>query len=114
MDGVVLFLEKVVHYSAVVGIHVLEIAGIAVLLTTASKGIVMFIRKDPMLRLRLAEGTALALEFKLGSEVLRTVIVQGWNELAILGATILLRAALAILLHWEIHTEKHDIPSAMK
>ena len=114
MEGFVAFLEDLVHYSTEIGIRVVELAGIAVLLFTAAKGVVMFIRRDPLLRLRLAEGIALALEFKLGGEVLRTVIVRGWNEIAILGATILLRAALTILLHWEIHTEKHDISLALK
>jgi uncharacterized membrane protein len=57
-------------------------------------------------RLVLAQGIALALEFKLGGEVLRTVIVREWSELLILGAIIALRAALTFLSHWEIHNEE--------
>ncbi|MBR1417718.1 MAG: DUF1622 domain-containing protein, partial [Synergistaceae bacterium] len=52
---------------------------------------------------------ALALEFKLGGEVLRTVIVREWSELVILGAVILLRGALTFLIHWEIKTEEANI-----
>ena len=54
----------------------------------------------------LAQGIALALEFKLGGEVLRTVVVREWAELGILGAIILLRATLTFLIHWEIKNEK--------
>jgi len=54
----------------------------------------------------LAQGIALALEFKLGGEVLRTVIVREWNELLILGGIILLRGALTFLIHWEIKNEE--------
>ena len=53
-----------------------------------------------------AEGIALALEFKLGGEVLRTVIVREWTELLILGAIIALRGALTLLIHWEISVEE--------
>lgn len=49
---------------------------------------------------------ALALEFKLGGEVLRTVIVREQAELIILGAIILLRGALTFLIHWEIKVEE--------
>ena len=37
--------------------------------------------------------------------LLRTVSVRDWNELLILGAVILLRAALTFLIHWEIGLE---------
>ena len=53
-----------------------------------------------------AQGIALSLEFKLGSEVLRTVVVRDWSELGILGAVIALRGALTFLIHWEIKNEE--------
>ena len=58
------------------------------------------------MRLGLAEGIALALEFKLGGEVLRTAVVRTPSELIILGAIILLRGALTFLIHWEIKNEE--------
>ena len=58
------------------------------------------------MQLDLAHGTALALTFKMGGEVLRTVVVREWQELGILGAIIVLRAALTIMLHWEIKSEE--------
>ena len=50
----------------------------------------------------------LALEFKMGGEVLRTVVVREWSELGILGAIIVLRAMLTFLIHWEIKNEKRE------
>ena len=37
---------------------------------------------------------------------MRTVVVREWQELGILGAIIVLRAALTIMLHWEIKSEE--------
>ena len=84
----------------------LEFIGVAVLMFSALKSVWRLFRKDPHVRLRLAEGIALALEFKLGSEVLRTVVVRERSELFILGAIILMRAALTFLIHWEIKNER--------
>ena len=106
MEQVILILEKIVHFVAQIGIVATELAGIVILLITVTKGIVGYFRRDEHLRLHLAEGIALALEFKLGGEVLRTVIVREWTELLTLGAIIALRGALTLLLHWEINVEE--------
>ncbi|MCH5153566.1 MAG: DUF1622 domain-containing protein, partial [Clostridiales bacterium] len=63
-------------------------------------------KKHEHVRLKLAEGIALSLEFKIGGELMKTVIARTWEELGILGAVILLRAALTFLIQWEIRTEK--------
>ena len=48
----------------------------------------------------------MGLEFKLGSEILRTVIVREFREIWLVGAIILLRASLTLLIHWEITNEE--------
>ena len=106
MDAVVHFLEEIVHYAAEIGIRAVELVGIVILLISAAQGIIGYVKKDPHIRLKLAQGIALALEFKLGGEVLHTVITRQWEELGILGAIIALRAALTVLLHWEIKNEE--------
>ena len=78
-------------------------------LAAAVRSIVGCFRKDPHVRLILAQGIALALEFKLGGEVLRTAIVREPQELITLGAIILLRGALTFLIHWEIKNEESRI-----
>ena len=73
------------------------------------RGVARFVRRDPATRLRLARGMALGLEFKLGSEILRTVVVRELQEIVFVGAIILLRAALTLLLHWEIKSEEQTL-----
>ena len=67
------------------------------------------------LMISLGKALALALEFKMGAEIVKTVIVRDLKELAILTIIIALRAVLALLIHWEITSEKkeehNDIPS---
>ena len=106
MEAIVNFLEEVVTYTAQIGIRLIELAGIMVLMITAVQGIIGYFKKDPHIRLKLAQGIALALEFKLGGEVLRTVIIREWSELLVLGAIIFLHAAMSILIHWEIKMEE--------
>lgn len=106
METVIEFLERIVRMAAQVGITLAELAGILILLITVGKAIVSYFRRDEHIRLALADGIALALEFKLGGEVLRTVIVREWTELLILGAIIALRGALTLLIHWEIRVEE--------
>ncbi len=95
-------LRYVVEYSTLL----LEFFGICILVFTGIKSFIFWLKKDESIRLELAQGIALALEFKLGGEVLRTVVVRDWAELGILGAIIALRAALTFLIHWEIKNEE--------
>ena len=71
-----------------------------------ARGVWYYIHRDPLTRLSLAKGLSLGLEFKLGSEILRTVIVREFKEIGLVGAIILLRAALTVLIHWEIKNEE--------
>ena len=87
-------------------ILLIELAGIAVIVISMVRGFIGFIRKDEHTRIELAQGIMLGLEFKIGSEVLRSVIVTTWNELGTLAAIILLRSLLTLLLHWEIGEEE--------
>lgn len=87
-------------------ILIIEMIGVGVLVWAVIRALVKLFCRGDKLRLELAEGIALALEFKMGGELLRTVIVREWQELLILGAIILLRAALTFLIHWEIRIER--------
>ncbi len=88
------------------GILFFEWIGVIVLVVAGIMGTVNYIRKDPATRLKLAQGLAMSLEFKLGGEILRTVLVRDLSEIAVVGAIILLRAALTVLIHWEIKNEE--------
>ena len=110
IESIIYILENTVLTDVVsICTFLLEMAGIIVLMTTAAKSFIKWLQKKNHVQLDLAHGTALALTFKMGGEVLRTVVVREWQELGILGAIILLRAALTVMLHWEIKSEEKDI-----
>lgn len=101
-------MELVLDYVVEISTIVLEMFGIIVLVYTAVRCFLQWLRREDGIRLNLAQGIALSLEFKMGGEVLRTVVVREWSELGVLGAIILLRAALTFLIHWEIRNEKKE------
>ena len=88
---------------------ILEFMGLIVIAYTGRKAFVECIKHDWQTRLHLAEGLAMALEFKLGGEILRTVVVRDMTEILQVGAIIVLRAALTFLIHWEIKNEAAEI-----
>ena len=102
------FMEELLNLLVSNAIHLFELVGVIVLIVAGIRGVINYIKHDPMVRLNLAKGMALCLEFKLGSEILRTVSVRDLSEIAIVGAIILLRAALTFLLHWEIKNEEAE------
>lgn len=99
------YLSYIVEFCTII----LESLGVAILIITAFKCFVEWIRHDTKVRLDLAKGIAISLEFKMGSEVLRTVVVREWEELGILGAVIILRGLLTFLIHWEIKHEENAL-----
>lgn len=66
-------------------------------------------RRITGVRLSLARALALGLEFKLGGEILRTVVVRTFDEVIILGAIVVLRGFLNLIIHWEIKRDRDDI-----
>ena len=86
----------------------LELTGVVVLLTGAIKAIISYIKHDPHTRLNLCKAMAMALEFKLGGEILRTVIVREFSEIVLVGCIIVLRAGLTFLIHWAITAEEAE------
>lgn len=45
--------------------------------------------------------------------MLRTVLVRELSEILIVGAIIVLRAALTLLIHWEIKNEKAEVEAEL-
>ena len=106
MSEIIVAMEDVLQDVVLLCTMLMELFGVCVLVYTAVKCFWRWLHKDSKCRLERAEGIALALEFKMGGEVLRTVVVREWSELGILGAIILLRGLLTFLIHWEIKNEQ--------
>ena len=101
-------LEEIFKSIMQYGVMTMEFVGLFVIIQTGVICFIGYLRGNAQTRIQLAEGISTALLFKMGGEVLRTVIVRTWDELAILGAIIVLRGMLTFLLHWEIRSDKRE------
>ena len=95
-------------------ISICELIGIFVVTMTVIKSFYQYLkglvtRKPTDFKFELAQGLASGLEFKMAAEILKTVLVRSVQELVILGAVVLLRALLSLLIHFELK-EEHDHP----
>ena len=103
------WLHEMMGYLVEIAILVFEFIGVGIIIYSGLKGFVFFITKNPNMKLTLAKGLAIGLEFKLGSEILKTVVVREWQEILTVAGIIALRAALTFLIHWEIKEEHKDL-----
>lgn len=101
-------LELLLEDVASIAIILFEFIGVAIIIFSGLKGFIKFLRHSGDTRIYLAKGLAMGLEFKIGSEILRTVIVREWKEIGIVAGIIALRAALTFLIHWEIKEEERS------
>lgn len=99
-------LQTILEYIVECGILLFEYIGVIVIIITSLISLYKYVTRKKDTRVYLAKGLAMGLEFKLGSEILRTVVVRQWKEIAIVAGIIALRAALTFLIHWEIKEEE--------
>lgn len=103
---IVSILETVMQHIVEIAILFFEFVGVTVIIISGVKGFYNYVRRKPDMKITLAQGLAVGLEFKLCSEILKTVIVRDWKEILTVAGIIGLRAALTFLIHWEIKEEK--------
>jgi uncharacterized membrane protein len=106
--------EGILEFIAGFSVVTLELIGIIIIVVGAFKSIVLDAskmikpRNKHNIRIALGQALALGLEFKMGAEIIKTVLVRDLQELIILAFIIALRAGLAVLIHWEIKLEKKE------
>ena len=109
-------LEHLLHEYLPVVIHILEIIGIFIIVSGALKAFVDYLKgffcDKCTNEVRHDLGTAMVtgLEFKMAAEILRTVIVRTWEEIAVLGAIIVLREILFFFINKDMkeHNTHHN------
>ncbi len=79
LDMLHIILENIVDGA----ILLFEFIGVGIIIFSGIRGFFLYIRRSPDTKLTLAKGLAMGLEFKLGSEILRTVVVRDWKEIGI-------------------------------
>ena len=100
-------LEHIVTIILEILIPICELIGIFVVAVSAISAFLHYlyglIKKDAYdIKFQLANGLALSLEFKMAAEILKTVLVRDLTELTVLGAVIVLRALLSVMIHFEM------------
>ena len=103
--------ENLLRFIAEITVYTLELVGILIILIGSFKAIVQLFsglnhKRKTNIIIDLGKTLALALEFKMGAEIVNTVIVRDLAELGTLAIVIALRAILSLLIHWEITNEK--------
>lgn len=90
--------------------HILELIGVFIVIYSALKtfgryAIRFFNFEDETIKIDFSQALAMALEFKLGAEILKTLVIRTIDELIILASIVILRAALTLIIHWEIESD---------
>ena len=109
LEGYEVILENIASFAVIT----LEMIGIIVIIIGAFKSIAfnfskLISKNHHNIRIDLGQSLALGLEFKMGAEIIKTVLVRDLQELIVLAFIIALRAGLAVLIHWEIKLEKKE------
>lgn len=107
----VAFFEHIVQIIVPEITGIIELMGIIVIIVGSIKSFYMYGRSilkhvHYPIKLSLGNSLALGLEFKMGAEILKTVTIRTIDEIMILGAIIVLRALLSVLIHYEVKNEK--------
>ena len=108
-------------------ISILEIMGILVITSGACRSLYIYTKSQIIAllghreshakeftsaKLVLGRALELGLEYKMGSEILKTVLIRDMSEIWVLASIISIRTLLFFLLHFELRAEeKHETPA---
>lgn len=111
MANIAVQLKDFIHPFAEISASVLELIGIIIIIVGSFRALWRLfehvVKKTPFsVASELGKALSLALEFKMGAEIIKTVLIHNLEELAILGIVILIRALLSFIIHWEIRSEE--------
>lgn len=103
-------LEHLIEFIVPNIAHLLELIGVFIVAYSALKAFFkyalrFFIFTDETIKIEFSQALAMALEFKLGAEILKTLVIRTKEELLILASIVILRAALTFIIHWEIESD---------
>ena len=113
IENIIAQYKEILFFLAEIAASSLELVGIIIIIVGSFRALVRLfqclVKKLPFhVVIELGKALSLALEFKMGAEIIKTVIIHNLEELAILGVVIIIRALLAFIIHWEIRTEQKE------
>ena len=105
------FFESIIEVIAPELIGLLELIGILVLVIGAAMSLVQCVKsyiskEENPAGLILGKNLALGLEFLMAGEIIKTITARNLDEIALLAGIIVLRTALALLVHFEVKSEE--------
>ena len=111
LQNIITQYKEILYPFAELSACTLELVGVLIIVVGSGRALVRLVqclhKKTPFHVVSdLGKALSLALEFKMGAEIIKTVIIHNLEELSILGVVILIRALLAFFIHWEIKTEE--------
>lgn len=113
IENIIAQYKEILFFLAEIAASSLELVGIIIIIVGSFRALVRLfqclVKKLPFhVVIDLGKALSLALEFKMGAEIIKTVVIHNLEELAILGVVIIIRALLAFIIHWEIRTEQKE------
>ena len=117
MEQVTTYFKDFLCEFAEISAGILELIGIIIIVVGSCRALIRLLKcviekKNFHVVIDLGKALSLALEFKMGAEIIKTVIIHNLEELAILGIVIIIRALLAFIIHWENRLEEKSEPKA--
>ena len=111
-------LDSIASHVVPIIVHVMEAMGVFVITFGAIKAFTKYALEffdfsNDSIKLEFARALALGLEFKLGGEILKTLMIRTIDELVILGSVVILRVALTFVIHWEISSSSKKCTSCV-
>ncbi len=106
-------LESILAQVVPVIVHLMEAMGVFIITLGAIKAfgkyaLRFFDFSDDHVKLEFARALALGLEFKMGAEILKTLMIRTLDELIILASIVVLRFVLTFIIHWEISSTSEN------
>lgn len=106
------FFESIIEVIAPELIGLLELIGILILVVGSALSLIQCVKsylgkEDKPASMILGKNLALGLEFLMAGEIIKTVTARSFNDIALLAGIIVLRTALALLIHFEMKGEAH-------
>jgi len=111
IKGLTLYLARFVEMAAALVIGIASVRALGSYFLDLAHGQATEVPKEEI-RLALGRSLALALEFELGADILKTAVAPTWNDIGLLGAIAVLRTALNYFLERELRNAEARDPAA--
>ena len=114
LENIIIQFKSILYPFSELSAYTLELIGVLIIVFGSFRALVRLLRcifkKSPFHVVSdLGKALTLALEFKMGAEIIKTVIIHNLEELSILGVVILIRALLSVIIHWEMKAEEKNM-----